>query len=101
MRLNHPIFHDPLEPKIELTEIATPETYHNWPDGRALGAKMQAWKVHDGEFPKIDVGMVSDPYGFEDTPDAEWISSGVNSKGPNSVALGRVGNFFHWGFFGD
>jgi hypothetical protein len=62
---------------------------------------MKVWKVHDGEFPKIDVGMVSDPFGWEDSPDCEWISSGVNSKGPNSVALGRVGNFFHWGFFGD
>jgi hypothetical protein len=62
---------------------------------------MKAWKVHEGEFPKIDVGLVADPYGFEDSPDAEWISSGVNSKGPRSVALGRHGNFFMWGFFAD
>lgn len=101
MRLDHPIFHHPLEPTIELTEIDTPGSYRNWPDGRHLGPKMKVWKVHDGKFPQIDVGLVCDPYGFEDTPDAEWISSGVNSKGPGSVALARVGNFFHWGFFGD
>jgi len=101
MRLHHPIFQRPLKPVIELTEIDTPSEYPSWPDGRALGPRMKAWRVHDGEFPQIDVGLVSDPYGFEDTPDAEWISSGVNSKGPSSVALGRVGNFFHWGFFGD
>jgi len=101
MRLDHPIFHVPLETKLDWSEIATPENYRNWPGGRDLPARMKVWRVHDGEFPAIDVGMVSDPFGYEDSPDCEWISSGVNSKGPNSVALGRVGNFFHWGFFGD
>lgn len=101
MRLDHPIFRQPLAPRIEWTEIDTPESYRGWPGGRELGARLKVWKVHDGEFPQIDVGLVCDPYGWEDTPDCEWISSGVNSKGPESVALGRVGNFFHWGFFGD
>ena len=101
MRLDHPIFRQPLQPNLELVSIDTPEQYRHWPGGRELGPQIEAWKVHDGTFPEIDVGLVSDPYGFEDTPDAEWISGGLNSKGPGSVALGRVGNFFHWGFFGD
>jgi hypothetical protein len=42
--------------------------------------------------------MVSDPYGFEDSPDAEVIASGLNCKGPYSIALSRHGNFFQWGF---
>jgi hypothetical protein len=46
----------------------------------------------------IDPGLVSDPYGFADSPDAEIISSGLNGKGPDSVALGRQGNYFLWGF---
>ena len=44
------------------------------------------------------VGIVSRDAGFLDSPDVEWISGGVNTKGPNAVALGRHGNFFHWGF---
>ena len=43
-------------------------------------------------------GLVSDGFGFEDSPDCERISGGVNSKGPGSVALGRQGNWFLWGF---
>src|SRR5262249_7448950 len=39
-----------------------------------------------------------DPYGFNDSPDAEAIASGLNSKGPTAVTLGRHGNFFLWGF---
>jgi len=101
MRLDHPIFNTPLKPRIEQTEIATPKNYLNWPEGHDCPPKIPGWKVHEGEFPKVDVGLVADPYGFEDSPDAEWISSGVNSKGPRSVALGRHGNYFMWGFWGD
>ncbi len=101
MRLEHPIFRTPLAPKIELIEIDTPKGYASWPEGRDLPATMKAWRVQTVDFPKIDVGVVSDPYGLEDSPDGEWISSGVNSKGSRSVALGRHGNYFLWGFFGD
>lgn len=36
--------------------------------------------------------------GFEDSPEAEVISSGVCAKSLDAVAIGRHGNFFHWGF---
>lgn len=100
MRLSHPIFHRPLDPRIELEAIDTPDGYRIYPEGKHLPDQLLAWTVHEGKFPKVDVGMVSDPVGFEDTPDTEWISSGVNSKGPRSVALGRQANFFLWGFYG-
>ncbi len=98
MRLEHPIFHSPIEPDLDLTLLDVPADYRH--GGDPLPAKLLGWKVHDGEFPEVDVGMVSDPIGFEDSPDAEWISSGLNSKGPRSVALGRQGNLFSWGFYG-
>lgn len=101
MRLDHPIFHTPLEPKLEWSEVKTPENYRSWPGGHDLPELLKVWKVQTASYPKIDPGLVSDPFGYEDTPDCEWISSGINSKGPSSVALGRVGNFFHWGFFAD
>ena len=101
MRLNHPIFKRPIDPGLELTEKKTPDGYRMYYGGDKLGPKLTVWKVHEGEFPKVDVGLVSTPYGFADSPDAEVISSGINSKGPQAVALGRQGNFFIWGFFGD
>jgi hypothetical protein len=57
--------------------------------------------VHSGDFKDgCDVGMVSDGHGFEDSPDCERISGGVNSKGPMAVAIGRQANLLQWGFYG-
>ncbi len=94
----HEIFNKPHKVEIQFEEMPTPENYRHWPGGEKLGKTMKAWKVQTKKFPEIDPGLVSDPYGFTDSPDAEVISSGHNSKGPDSVALGRHGNFFLWGF---
>src|SRR5688572_10947681 len=100
MRLDHPIFTTPLRANLETRAIAMPEGYRSWEAN--LPATIDAWKVQDGKLGEtVDYGLVSSPYGFEDTPDAEWISGGVNSKGPKSMALGRHGNWFLWGFAGD
>ena len=42
--------------------------------------------------------MVARPWGFTDSPDCEYISSGVCAKTIDAVAIGRHANFFHWGF---
>jgi hypothetical protein len=42
--------------------------------------------------------MVCRPWGFTDSPDTEVISGGVSLKSPDAIAIGRQGNFFHWGF---
>jgi len=94
----HEIFHKPSPVAITFEEMPTPENYRHWPGGDKLGPIMKVWKVQTRKFPEIDPGLVSDPYGFGDSPDAEVISSGQNSKGPDAVALGRHGNFFLWGF---
>src|SRR5262245_36050396 len=94
----HEIFHKPHKVEITYQDMATPENYRHWPGGEALGKTMKVWRVQTKKFPEIDPGLVSDPYGFADSPDAEVISSGQNSKGPDSVALGRHGNYFLWGF---
>ncbi|MEM8712737.1 MAG: protein-disulfide reductase DsbD domain-containing protein, partial [Planctomycetota bacterium] len=84
-----------------LTDRPTPPSYANYPEGRGLGETMPMWRVqtegyttHEGQL----IGVVSRDDGFLDSPDTEWISGGVNSKGPNAVAIGRHGNFLHWGF---
>ena len=59
------------------------------------------WRVQkEGYMSKrgIRVGMVSRPGGFEDSPEAEIISGGVSGKTWDAVAIGRHGNFLHWGF---
>src|SRR5262245_20140999 len=99
MRLDHPIFQGV---ELDRDEVATPKSYANYPEGKDLPAKMPVWRVQRGKLAaEVDYGIVSDPYGFEDSPDAEFISSGVNSKGPGSVALGRHASLFLWGFAGD
>ncbi len=94
----HEIFQKPFAVNLEFEDEPTPADYRHWPGGDKLGEKIKVWRVQTKNFPEIDPGLVSDPYGFADSPDAEVISSGLNSKGPESVALGRHGNFFLWGF---
>lgn len=98
MAPTHEIFHKPLKVNLEWEEQPTPENYRHWPGGEKLGKTIKVWKVATKKFPEIDPGLVSDPYGFDDSPDAEVISSGLNGKGPESAALARHGNFFLWGF---
>jgi hypothetical protein len=94
----HEIFQTPVKVKFQWEELPTPENYRYCPEGEKLGKTIKVWKVQTKKFPEVDPGLVSDPYGFDDSPDAEAIASGLNSKGPNSVTLGRHGNFFLWGF---
>jgi hypothetical protein len=58
------------------------------------------WLVQTGKLgPENDFGVVSDGIGFEDSPDCEIISGGINSKGPHGVAIGRQANMLQWGFY--
>jgi hypothetical protein len=92
VRLDHPIFQGPLAAGVVLDKD---HPYKDANDGQGT------WLVHEGEFGKgCDVGMVSDGHGFEDSPDCERISGGVNSKGPKAVAIGRQANMLQWGFYG-
>ena len=61
-------------------------------------APLKVWTIQTRTFPATDPGLVYDPYGFEDSPDAEFIASGLNGKDPHALALGRQANFFLWGF---
>jgi hypothetical protein len=94
----HEIFHKPFKVNLTFEDRPTPENYRHWPGGDKLGKTIKVWKVQTKKFTDIDPGLVSDPYGFGDSPDAEAISSGLNGKGPDAVALGRHGNYFLWGF---
>ncbi len=94
----HEIFEKPFKVELSYEDVETPEHYRKWPGGEDLPPTLKAWRVHADELKEKNYGLVSDPYGFLDSPDCELISGGVNSKGPESVAIGRQGNWFLWGF---
>ncbi|MEM7165008.1 MAG: hypothetical protein AAF581_06055 [Planctomycetota bacterium] len=99
--MQHDIFSTPNNVELTVIDRRTPSSYANYPQGRKLAATMPTWRVQTEGFlthPGQLVGVVARDAGFLDSPDAEWISGGTNSKGPAAVALGRHGNFFHWGF---
>ena len=59
------------------------------------------WKVQTKGYATdkgFRIGLVSRPWGYEDGIDAEYISGGVSQKSLDAIAIGRHGNFFHWGF---
>jgi hypothetical protein len=92
VRTDHPIFKTPLHVDVVLDKD---HPYGDAHDGQGT------WLVHEGEFGKgCDAGMVSDGHGFDDSPDCERISGGVNSKGPRAMAIGRQANLLQWGFYG-
>jgi hypothetical protein len=96
--VTHPIFKGPLAVMLEFEQQQKPLDYYLAPGTSAIGETMDVWKVQEKTFPEIDPGLVSSRENFSQTPDAEVISGGFNAKGPSSVAIGRHGNYFLWGF---
>lgn len=98
-------FKGPFKTKITLTKQPTPEDafhYAYYQDGNVPDSVMM-WKVNTEGYktnPDFNIGMVSRPWGYLDSPDCEFISSGVCAKTLDAVALGRHGNFLTWGFIG-
>lgn len=100
---DHPIFKGPFKVKMTVETCPTPsDAYHYayYHDG-PIPDELPMWRVQTKGF-KTDkgfaIGMVARPWGYTDSPDAEYISSGVCAKTLDAVAIGRHGNFLHWGF---
>ena len=100
---DHPIFKGPWKTKITMTLKPTPEDakHYTYFYDAPLPDSTMMWTVQKRgytNYPGFRVGMVSRPWGFTDSPDAEYISSGVCAKTIDAVAIGRHANFLHWGF---
>jgi len=98
----HAIFNGPIE-KVNPTLVikSTPDNIYEYTSGDTVPHTIPMWTVQTKSFGKSDtvrIGLVSRGYRFQDSPDAEAISSGVCQKDVTAVALGRHGNFFLWGF---
>ena len=97
----HAIFRSPFKVTPTFTNVATPENYRKYYNGKDLPEALPMWRVQSEGYTEekgFPPGMLSTAAGFDDAPDGEVISSGVGTKSVDSVALGRHGNFFHWGF---
>jgi hypothetical protein len=95
----HEIFQKPFKVDIQYDTVPTPKEYGN--RGLKPGDPLQVWHVQTKSFEtdkEVDAGLVSMGDGFTDSPDAEYISGGINHKTPTAVAIGRHGPFFLWGF---
>jgi hypothetical protein len=104
MRLDHPIFNMPYPVTPTIEYRPTPTNYREYYGREGLPPTMPMWRVQtegykDGK--GFWSGLVSSGPGFADAKDAEVISNGVCDKAIDSVALGRHGNFFLWGFSAD
>ena len=100
---NHPIFNGPWKTKLTFNSKPTPEdAYHyTYFYNEPLEDMTDMWTVQKKGYINnkgYRVGMVARPWGYTDSPDCEYISSGVCAKTIDAVAIGRHGNFFHWGF---
>ena len=105
MRTDHPIFKGPYKVKMTLVDRPTPDGAKEFAPmvGETLPETTKMWRVNTKGYmtdKEYKVGMVSRPWGVEDSPEAEWISSGNCQKSIDAMALGRHGSFFHWGFAG-
>lgn len=102
-RKEHPIFKGPFPVKMTIEQKPTPEDafHYEYFLGKPTPKTLPMWRVQTKGYVSdkgFRIGMVARPWGFEDSPDAESISSGVCAKTLDAVAIGRHGNFFHWGF---
>ncbi|MBV8879459.1 MAG: hypothetical protein JO332_05830 [Planctomycetaceae bacterium] len=91
----HEIFQSPLPVDLRTETIPMPKHYGG-------SGTLDVWKVNTKDYLDKEVamkpGVVSTGAGFTDSPDAEFISGGVNQKGREAVAIGRQGPFLLWGF---
>ena len=100
-KLEHEVFHRPLNVAPELTQEPTPwDAKYTIVEDAVLGDTISVWKIQTKDYPEIDPGQACDSYGFEDSPDCEIVSLGISDKGLESLAIARQNNFLFWGFSG-
>lgn len=103
LRMEHPIFHGPFPVKMTIQQKPTPEDGKAYPyfAGGPTPDSIPMWRVQKEGYKSkkgMRIGMIARPGGYEDSPEAEFISGGVSAKTLDAVAIGRHGNFLHWGF---
>src|SRR5690606_29375358 len=84
VRTEHPIFQGPLEqvtPSFRMRP--TPDGVFNYPSGKDLPKELPMWAVDQVGYlssPTVRIGLVARGARFNESPDTEYISSGVCQK---------------------
>lgn len=99
--LSNELFNSPktLTPVIE--HKSTPYNFKSRISGLGIEESLPFYRIQTESFkdnPLLSPGAVATGKGFNERPDAEVFAGGDNAKGADSVALGRHGNYFQWGF---
>jgi hypothetical protein len=95
--LDHEVYSEPFKVETRFETIKTPVNYRKYPEGDKLPNRMKVWRVQDTG--KRIGGVVAQPYGFTDSPDAEVLAVGVNTgKQYGGVGVGRHSNILMWGY---
>ena len=95
--IQHEVFQKPFKVEPQFEQVATPDNYRRFPGGKNLPSTLTVWRVQNTG--KRSGGVVSRLYGYEDSPDAEILTAGLNTgKESGAVGVGRHGNFLQWGF---
>jgi hypothetical protein len=94
--LNHEVYRTPLAVQPEFEFRTTPESYRpGYVAEGKLPDQMKVWRVQNS--PKGSVIVPGS--GFEDSPDAEIIATGLNRiKRYGDVSIGRHANVLQWGY---
>ena len=103
MKKEHPIFKGPYPVKMTMTDRPTPEGAKEYAPliGETMPETTSMWRVQNKGYMtnrNFKVGMVVRPWGYEDSPEAEWISGGESAKSYDAMSIGRHANWLHWGF---
>ena len=101
---DHPIFKGPFKVEITPEMRPTPESTKSQQKmiGQPCPEQLEMWKVaEEDNTPNGRIGMVSREDGYTDSPETEIISGGECAKTLGAIAIGRHGNFFHWGYVAD
>ena len=103
LNAKHPIFKGPFEKVTPTMAVKnTPDGIFHYTTGKSVPKQIPMWRVQTVGYLEgrndVRIGLVARGNRFLEGPDTEMISSGVCIKDVGAVALGRHGNFFHWGF---
>lgn len=98
VKKEHPIFQGPVQVMLTMEKVRNSETIYNYVNGNGIPLEIPMWRVEQNRYEQYRIGMVSHGDGFEDSPDAEFISGGRSLKSIDAVAIGRHGNYLMWGF---
>lgn len=103
MNTKHEIFKGPYPVTLTMTDRKTPDGAKEYAaiTGETLPETTPMWRVQNKGYltdRMFKVGMVTRPWGYNDSPDTEVISGGESAKSYDAIAIGRHANWLHWGF---